>query len=358
MKTGIVSRITDGSFRYQGWPTVCADENGRIYVASSSHRLGHICPFGKDYMYVSDDCGETWSVPAVINDTSYDDRDAGIVALGGGRMLMTWFNHPRKFYLARREKLVQSAGENAPLMDGMMKIWENLPDEADECGSFVRLSEDGGKTWGEAIKVPVTSPHGPALLRDGRLLYVGKEFLSGDPSLEPGSIYAFESRDGGRTWEKLSRIEFAEGCGSANYHEPHALELADGSILAAIRVQGIKDTPDFTVHLCRSYDGGRTWTSPEATGIFGSPPHLLQLPSGEIVMTYGRRTAPFGERAAISRDGGKTFGDERVISEESYSADLGYPSSVCLPDGSVLTVYYQRYGNDKYDSVLYTKWKV
>ena len=85
---------------------------------------------------------------------------------------------------------------------------------------------------------------------------------------------------------------------------------------------------------------------------------MLVHSSGAIVLTYGRRKAPYGERARISRDGGKTWGEEIVISSEATSGDLGYPSSVELSDGSILTVYYQRYKNDTFTSILGTRWSI
>ena len=50
---GIVNRATNTLFKYQGWPTVARDENGALYVASSSFRIYHVCPFGKTAMYIS-----------------------------------------------------------------------------------------------------------------------------------------------------------------------------------------------------------------------------------------------------------------------------------------------------------------
>ena len=70
MKFGIVSRLSDSLFQYQGWPTVCRDDDGVLYVGASSFRLGHLCGFGKNALYVSRDGGETCSV-ATTN--SYDE---------------------------------------------------------------------------------------------------------------------------------------------------------------------------------------------------------------------------------------------------------------------------------------------
>ena len=40
-------------------------------------------------------------------------------------------------------------------------------------------STDGGRTWSERYSSLVNSPHGPTQLRDGRLLYAGKELWTG-----------------------------------------------------------------------------------------------------------------------------------------------------------------------------------
>lgn len=358
MITEIVSRNDGSLFRYQAWPTVCRD-GGRIFVACSGHRLDHICPFGKDLIYHSDDNGKTWSAPLVANDTPLDDRDAGLVPLGGGRMLLTWFNHPRAFYLARRGKLGADAyGGAQHLTDAMLDVWERMPDELDRPGSFIRLSADRGETWGPAIQVPVTSPHGPVPLSDGRLLYLGKEFFSG--TYETGAIYAFESRDGGESWQMLAKLDTPEGFGTPDLHEPYAVELPGGRIMGVIRVQHkYKDGRGvFSVAKCFSDDGGRTWTRPEMTGVNGSPAHLLVHSSGAVVMVYGRRERPFGERARVSCDGGVTFGEEIVIGNEAESSDLGYPSSVELDDGRIMTVYYQKLPGDRFASILYSIWSI
>ena len=102
LERGIVYRADGGMFRYCGWPTVCKDDKGVLYAAFSGHRAAHVCPFGKDIMCVSYDEGKSWSAPMIINDTELDDRDAGILSLGNDTLMMTFFNHPRKFYVDRR----------------------------------------------------------------------------------------------------------------------------------------------------------------------------------------------------------------------------------------------------------------
>ena len=367
--TGIVGRQS-GMFAYQGWPTVCRDDRGILYAACSGHRIAHVCPFGVNYMYTSADEGKTWSAPAIINETDLDDRDAGILSLGGGKMLMTYFHNARSLLYNMCEGDTPWAKNHRgrpdfTLYEGMLAHWRTLDDTVAQPGSFMRLSEDYGQTWGPAFKVPVSSPHGPTRRKDGSLLYLGKEFASspdefGDAAdlYEKGAVYAFESRDDGHTWQCLGKVDFPDGCSDRNIHEPHAIELPDGTLLGALRAEGEAVPYRFTIYLTRSEDGGRTWSHPEATNICGSPPHLLLHSSGAVILTYGRRQAPCGERARISLDGGKTFGEEYVISDDSTSGDLGYPSTVELSDGSLFTVYYQHYRDDDYCSILYTHWEM
>ena len=72
---------------YFGWPTVERLKNGRIAVVASGFRLHHVCPFGKTVMAVSEDEGETYTLPMPVIDTVLDDRDGGILAFGGSRSL-------------------------------------------------------------------------------------------------------------------------------------------------------------------------------------------------------------------------------------------------------------------------------
>ena len=51
-------------------------------------------------------------------------------------------------------------------------------------------------------------------------------------------------------------------------------------------------------------------------------------------------TAPFGIRVMFSRNSGDTWSTCEDIYENDFSLDLGYPSTVELKDGSLLTVFY------------------
>jgi hypothetical protein len=86
---------------------------------------------------------------------------------------------------------------------------------------------------------------------------------------------------------------------------------------------------------------------------------MLKLKNGWILATYGVRKEPFGERACLSKDGGKTWDiDHEITINESSTADLGYPSSVQLEDGSIFTVYYQIDRPGEKTCLMGTRWKI
>ena len=373
LKKGIVYRVNEGPFRYQAWPSVCQDENGKLYAVCSGHRSSHVCPFGKDIMFTSDDGGESWSVPSIINDTWLDDRDAGITYLGNGKMIVSWFNHPAIVYRTIWRNWIVGDAENEfkPLVEGFLKGYESYTPEQDRAGSFIRISNDYGKTWGDPIKTVVSAPHGPVKTVSGRLLYVGREFPglpsryskdfddSADtvPVEDREALFLYESFDGGESWEYVSKLPGKEGVANDKLCEPHLVETPDGEIIVAIRAHDDPAYDHFGVYFTSSKDGGKTWSDLWSLGKIGSPPHLLLRRDGSIVVTYGRRSAPFGIRAVVSYDGCRTFSEEFILSE-ARNGDLGYPATTELADGSLVSVYYQPYGDDLRTSILYTKWRI
>lgn len=371
MKHSIVSRWTEGAFRYQAWPTVTKAEDGTLFVGTSGHRLNHICPFGKDLMYVSCDEGETWSAPQIINDTYLDDRDAGMLAWGDGNLLLTYFSHGFDTFDVWEKADKPYITVNAPWARGMRALWETLPADQYRPGSWTRISRDNGKTWSESRRAPVSSPHGPCRLQDGTLLYVGS-FVAPDGTYDDGGvvnvgnrtnrIQMFQSTDDGETWQFLSVLPWPEGADIETYetHEPHAIQMANGDILAVVRYQP-SSTPvmkRLQLYSTVSHDNGKTWEEAQILDLCGAPGHLLQHSSGAVILSYCRRADPQGQYIKVSYDFGKTWSAETLISDIVDHWDHGYPSSVELSNGDVLTVYYQKCPGDDYNSLHSVRWSL
>lgn len=354
IKTGEIIR-RQGLFGYNAWPTVARTGKGELAAVWSGGRIKHLCPFGKVLLSRSRDDGDTWSAPQTVIDTPLDDRDGGIV-VKGRQWLVTTFNNK-----VQNQRLWNS---EAGIKDDIRKIISDrldtiTPQMQDEnYGSLISVSEDGGQTFAPPYKSPVTAPHGPVLLDDGRYLYVGRLFDEEyAPDGESDGIYAMQSDDG-YNWSKLVKI-----CGKSDenvglYCEPHAVQLPGGDILVGIRAhEKGKSDAAFTVYTSLSHDGGKTFSYPESLRFRGSPPHFCLLRDGRILLTYARRDINKGIYARISGDG-RQWSEEFLLSATSSSGDCGYPSSVIREDGSIITVYYQLLDGDDNASVLYTIWQL
>jgi hypothetical protein len=76
--------------------------------------------------------------------------------------------------------------------------------------------------------------------------------------------------------------------------------------------------------------------------MYGHPGQLLKLADGRLLCTYGRRVSPFGIRAALSDDGGRSWltEEEIIIRDDLPNGDLGYPTSVEYTPGRLFCNYY------------------
>ena len=358
---------SDSLFMYFGWPSVTRLPDGTLAMVTSGLRLGHICPFGKAVISYSRDEGKTWTRPAVVIDTPLDDRDSGIVPFGNGRVIFTSFNNTtlaqRNWNRHRRfhENPVERA--KGDLIDAYLNYIETKdPDVNRFVGSTYCMSEDGGYTFGEVKIAPVTSPHGPCELSDGTLLWVGRRF-SKDDAFDDGSIPYIQvaklnEKD---EFEVISSIEnIYDAHGIVLSCEPHAIQLPSGKIIVHIRVQRYDADKQrtFTIYQSESTDGGKTFSKPRRLlgALGGSPAHLMLHSSGKLISVYGYREEPHGIRVMFSDDEGETWDADWILDASGTNQDLGYPASVELKDGSILTLYYENVGG--VSCIKHNVWKL
>jgi sialidase-1 len=332
---------------YNGWPTVARRSSGDLVLVWSGGREAHVCPFGRVEYMLSRDEGESWSWPRVIMDSDLDDRDAGILETGRGTLLVSTFTST-----AYEQPLAKADSWPEEKRVRWQAVQKRLSPEARkrDPGCWMIRSTDGGLNWSPPYRVPLNSPHGPVSLADGRLLYAGKDLYGG------GKVGVCESRDDGLTWRMLAEIAPRPGDDVQNYHELHMVDAGENRLIAHIRNHN--DANRGETLQSESTDRGKTWTSPHPIGVWGLPSHLLRMRDGRLVMSYGYRRSPFGNEARVSADRGKTWPEPIKLSVDGPSGDLGYPSTVELSDGSLLTVWYEVRPDSPKAVLRQARWKL
>ncbi len=344
---GVVSLRSN---HYHGWPTLARRRNGQLLLVCSGGRESHVCPFGQVELMRSDDDGATWTFPRVLLDLAIDDRDAGILETAKGTLLATTFSSLAYEYQFNNGNINKwDAARQARWRGAHNRI--SAAERKAQLGTWMLRSTDGGVTWSTPYDSIVNSPHGPIQLADGRQLYAGKDLW------KTGKwIGACESIDDGKSWRKLAQIPTRPGDNPAEYHELHAVEATNGTIVVQIRNNNPANRSE-TLQT-ESSDGGKTWSVPHPIGVWGLPSHLLRLRDDRLLMTYGYRRKPFGNQARISTDYGKTWGEPVTISGDGANGDLGYPSTVELQDGTLLTAWYEQMSSRPRAVLRLAKWSL
>ena len=344
----VISKTPD---LYCGWPTIARRASGQLLVVWSGGRDSHVCPFGRVDMMRSHDNGDSWTWPRTLMDGPIDDRDAGVVETAKGSLLVTTFTS-----LAYESYELQKARQSGAWPVERLDRWEAVHNRVSseerqrELGQWMIRSTDGGISWSERFTSIVNSPHGPIQLSDGRLLYAGKKLWTG------GQVGVCQSTDDGQSWQWLAEIPTRDGDNAKDYHELHAAELADGKLIVHIRNHNSRNQGE-TLQ-CESDDGGKTWAKPHGIGVWGLPSFLTNLRDGRMLMSYGYRRKPFGNQARISDDGGVSWSNSITISDDGAGGDLGYPSTVQLEDGSLVTVWYEQMKDSPKAVLRQARWSI
>lgn len=146
------------------------------------------------------------------------------------------------------------------------------------------------------------------------------------------AAWLMASRDEGRSWQTSGKI--ADGI-----NETVLRPLAGRGWLCVARISN-RPAPEHGQELrqFRSSDDGKTWTDEGLlTGFHKHPPNLIRLKDNRLVLTYGNRQNGNIE-ARLSNDDGKSWGAPLRLFQAS--GDMGYPSTVQLSDGRLVTVFY------------------
>lgn len=312
-----------GFFDAGGDPSVCIDNSGRMYACYLGVELEHL--YNGLYVQTSVDSGTTWSEPVPV-----------VEHLGG---------YPLPF-----EDKPMSAVDisyDSPYQGNVYITWtHNGP-----AGSPIHFSfsSDGGQSFTAPIPISATNSchmSCPAVGPNGEVYAVWFEQI-----LASQTIRFDRSFDGGTTWgtdiavASYSDIRNEDNpCGG--FRTPSypvvACDISEGPRRGWIYVCWTNwNGTDADILLCRSEDGGTTWTTParvndDATASWQWWPWIAVHPAtGELGCSWlDRREDPadclYRPWGSISSDGGITWIDNMPIASElSDPSDINFLGDYC-----------------------------
>lgn len=236
-------------------------------------------------------------------------------------------------------------------------------------GGIFYTSTDRGHSWQGPYQLP---DFGQELLM-ARTRYIVRDkdtcqiFVSSSDAktaAERGRTFMAETRDGGKTFEFVAWVApdtydlLAEDERDKPSFSimPTVAELSDGTMLAGMRQRANRKK---WIDIYASNDNGRSWNFMSDLGKgSANPVALVNVGDDRIVGVYGWRDSPFGVRAQISEDGGKTWSPQIVLRDDAYEWDLGYVQAGLRPDGKILAVYYYTTPEMKEQHIASTIWEV
>jgi len=301
------------------WPNLTLMPDGSI-VATVFNQPCHGKWEGDVECWGSEDGGRIWSlrgVPAEHEPTTNRMNVAAGLAANGDLIVLAsgWSKRPPK------GGTPDSGGDVLP--------------------GWVCRSADGGRTW-NVDRDAMPAPPDPDMCP---LIPFGDVLVGGDGALYASAYAGYRKRGGGlerrysnfflcgaddgRAWTVRSKI------GEGGYNETAILHLGEGKWLAAARTRGA------SVDLFRSDDEGATWRRDQPLTLPGQhPAHVLRLADERLLLVYGMRCPQHhGVAARMSEDEGNTWSRPTMLTQYP-DRDGGYPASVQVPDGNIVTAFY------------------
>jgi hypothetical protein len=271
---------------------------------------GHLGQTGEITVLASSN-GTDWQRRGAVFKKNTDVRNPSAFIFPDGKMLLAAY----KYNVYGKNSFASPAKYQSP----------------DFYDTLVFSSGDGGYNWNEehasfnlvTDKIGKVSPHGSILLYNNRLLM---------PAYNREGAFLLASQDGGLNWEIHSRI-------AARMLEPYVTETPDNKLIAVMR--SARKSKWSEASLISLFTGGQWSELAEVTKPVQHPASILSLSDGRLLLSYSDRNY---DRQRIllklSGDGGLTWGKEQQLGSQFENCDFGYPSTVEIKPGRLLTVFY------------------
>ncbi len=264
------------------------------------------------------------------------DQDPSMLVLPDGRLFLasfSWYPLPEGLGgLLGGKKLSEDEqnschylywGSHTSLRRSDLKEWSAHHRYIDLPGVY-------GRQLSSLRQKPVSPPlRGQPLQWNGRILLPLY-------STRHKSALLVASDNEGESWSFMACIA-KDSDSAVSYQEPALCHDGKGGIVCFMRTKGAQGR----LVVSHSEDGLK-WSTPVLHQLYGQPFHPLLLFDGRLLLTYGYRQEPYGIRGRLMDNPMQNpdKAEEFIIRDDGLCPDLGYPWSVQLENGQVLTVYY------------------
>ena len=348
---GIITKpLDDINFKSNTFPCIAKLPSGRWLGAFKAAEKKTDCDFPHAVITWSDNEGKTWVMPfdpikpPNIDGVPGQIRTVYFLPLGGKRVLML-------------SNWVDSSDLSKPYYNPDN---ESLKDTR----IFISFSEDEGEKWStpelmntDPIRDPVPLTGPPFILKDGTIVCqfeVNKH--DWDKSKWVHKSAMIFSRDGGKTWGDVVKVTEVP---DMYYWDQRANVMSDGrSIVDFFWTLDGKSQKYLNIHARESLDCGKTWGDIWDTGIYGQPGQPIDLGDGRIATIEIDRSVRPIITVHTSRDHGRTYDESLVVYDnnlkkqdsrnismndawdEMVRFSVGHPNLLNLGGGKILAYYY------------------
>ena len=348
IKTGIIYRNPSPHIKsvHAYFPSVVVTDNGELLATIVLGEAFEAVNM-RTHLARSTDNGETWSLEGPLYPGTEDRVTSDfsrISKLPNGELIVLMMRADRSNY--PDEGLTNS------------KTLGFVPTEF-----VIFRSADKGYLWTgpKVIDSPLgntplelCSPITP--LKDGRCLISTSTWRYWDGSIPPGyKMVSLVSSDLGKSWPEYIDV-MVDPKQEIQYWESKILEISNDQLLAVAWAYNIVENKDLPNQFALSNDGGKSWSTPQSTGLTGQTLTPFSLDDGRILSIYRRMDKP-GLWANISRiesirwinesteplwghniSGLTITGDN--MSENFNVLKFGAPCITRLPDNTIFVAFW------------------
>ncbi len=342
------------------FPSICKLKNGTIIASfKGAEKKGPYNYYDHAMTCFSYDGGKTFTEPVEIFAPPIVDGKPTTL---------------RTIYFIEAEENHVIAVANA--VDATMKDLPYYNEETEglkETYILVAHSKDGAKTFGapERIQVntfynlPIPLTGAPFKTADGRIgiqFEVNKHYYETEYWVHHSAIVY--SADNGYTWGDEVVVTDSP---TIYYWDQRTSALSCGTICDVFWTFDREKGDYINIHMCKSTDGGRTFSDLYDIGLVGQPGNVVDTKDGKLLLVYINRDSVPVIRLAESCDGGKTWNDKLTVFDygentkgkqnagmndvwsEMAAFSIGHPFMELMDDTTLWVFFYSGPQTDRTD---------